>query len=275
MNRTLSPPDSLVPARPSAFSVLTGKLTERPHPEAISEPGKGGKFDHKGRVLPWPGNTIICHIDQESAAFAALVALQNQIKQSKFAENFTFLPPPSFHMTVFGGYAPFLHHDGYRPDGLSNKITTRDDSTQDLARRLKDTPFPRGFTIQPVDLFGLHSVTVCGTSESQEQCLRQTREKIRHCCGYTPLDFAHYVFHITLAYPLRWVDEDRAREIIAFSQKLGNAFGAAIPQIELGPCELCWFDNMHHFQPIMRLDGGSTPNRERLIAPNPDAVSKQ
>lgn len=245
--------------RPSAFSVLTGRLTERPQPEAISEPGKGGKFDHQGRVLPWPGNTIICHIDQESAAFAALVALQNQIKQSKFAENFTFLPPPSFHMTVFGGYAPFLHHDGYRPDGLSNKMTTRDDSTQDLARRLKDIPLPSGFTIQPVDLFGLHSVTVCGASESQEQCLRQAREKIRHRCGYNPADFAHYVFHITLAYPLRWVDEDRAREIIALSQKLGDAFVAAIPQIELGPCELCWFDNMHHFQPIMRLEGGPTP----------------
>ena len=89
--------------------------------------------------------------------------------------------------------------------------------------------------------------------------MRQAREKIRHRCGYNPADFAHYVFHITLAYPLRWVDEDRAREIIALSQKLGNAFVAAIPHIELGPCELCWFDNMHHFQPIMRLEGGPTP----------------
>ena len=72
-----------LPERPDPVATLTGSLSDRPFPKAICMPGYGGKFDTRGNVLPWPGNTFVCHIDRVSAAFTALVDMQDRVKKQR------------------------------------------------------------------------------------------------------------------------------------------------------------------------------------------------
>ena len=60
--------------RETAFRYLSGALTGGPRPDAV-----GRKFDAEGRVLRFPGNTTLCHIDRDSDAFAALAEAQRLV----------------------------------------------------------------------------------------------------------------------------------------------------------------------------------------------------
>lgn len=88
---------------PIAFA--TGRLSGQMLPDGISLPARGGKFATDGSVQVWPGNTFVCHV-QTGASLDALRALQEEVKLSRFARLFAFLPPSSFHMTVFQGRSP-------------------------------------------------------------------------------------------------------------------------------------------------------------------------
>ena len=63
----------------------------------------GKKFSEGGRVLEFPGNTVICRISPQSKQFHLLVRIRQQLKAQPWAEKFFFLPPSSYHMTVFEG----------------------------------------------------------------------------------------------------------------------------------------------------------------------------
>lgn len=92
--------------RPDPLRFLTGADTELSRPRAISEPAQGGKFTPEGEVLPFPGNTVICHIDPKSDVHAALCEMQDEVQHSDFGAIFTYLPQASLHMTVFQGISP-------------------------------------------------------------------------------------------------------------------------------------------------------------------------
>lgn len=242
------------PQRPDPIASLTGKLYNHPHPKGISDPGGGGKFDPKGHVQTWPGNTFICHVKRPSPEHEALTFMQDRIKQSPFARYFTFLPPTSFHMTVFQGWSPFLQAAGVWPEGLALDQTL-DQTTAELCDKLGGLELPARFRVRPDGLFALHSLTMRGADSQQEKLLRKTRTTLRDNTEIPAKNFDSYIFHITLAYQLSWVDEASARDIVAFSDDLGADFERQVPQIDLGPCELCDFEDMHHFEPVMYLGG--------------------
>ena len=120
--------------RPDPLRFLTGADSETTRPRAITEPGKGGKFTPSGAVLPFPGNTVICHIDPNSDAHAALCEMQEDIRQSSFGALFTYLPPSSLHMTVFQGISP---DETQWPDGIAEGAS-RDEVTE-----VSELPLPR------------------------------------------------------------------------------------------------------------------------------------
>ncbi|WP_232823004.1 DUF1868 domain-containing protein [Oceanibium sediminis] len=242
----------MFPRRPDPVETLTGRSAGTALPKAISPEGGGGKFDLDGKVRHWPGNTVLCHLDRTSPAHALLAELQDKVRRSAFGGLFTYLPADSFHMTVFQGWSPFLPDENAWPEGVP-RDATRDGTTDVLRRKFDGLTLPQRFRIRPDGLFGLHSLTVCGADDEEERRLRDARIAMRDASGLVPRDFDSYVFHVSLAYQLRWVDDAMAREMVAFSDELGSAFAAEVPEIEIGPCELCDFENMHHFEPVLYL----------------------
>jgi len=235
--------------RPDPMRFLTGADAERPRPGAITEPGQGGKFTPTGAALPFAGNTVLCHIDPASDAHAALCEMQEEIRQSDFGALFTYLPPASLHMTVFQGIAP---DDRNWPAEIAPEAT-RDEVTATLQARLQGQDLPERRCVTARGLYAGHSVTLEGVDAIEEARLRATRVSLRDLTGLRPDHFDSYTFHCTLGYLLRWLDGSEAADLLAVSTEVFGRHADRLARIDLGPLELCNFEDMHHFTPVVHL----------------------
>jgi hypothetical protein len=239
-----------------AINALTGQKTQHPRPRSITPPGGGGKFSPDGQALTFPGNTILCHIDPRSRAHEALIVFQQHAKNAPWASSFSFLPPSSFHMTVFEGVCM---NEAYRsdwPEGVSVQAS-RDEVSAILLDRLRGVQLPERHLVRPMGIrhkAGI-GVVVEGADEAQDASLRAMRILLRDTLGIYPADFAGYRFHITLAYMLHWLTDDVARQVSADLDRFLTAFRQEIRQIELGPPEFCNFETMRAFTPLRILRG--------------------
>lgn len=238
----------MAPARPDPIAHLTGALRPTPHPSGIGLPREGEKFDTAGSVQIWRGNTFVSHVTRSSPSYEGMLDLQERVKRSEFARFFTFLPPPSFHMTIFQGYSPRLETTEIWPKDVP-ATDGPDTATAIFAERVHDLALPT-YRARPTDLFCLNSLTMAGATQEDERILRTARETLRTLTGIRPDDFDDYVFHLSMAYLVQWVSASTAREIVDFSDELGAQFCADFPEVELDPCAFCAFDSMHHFEPV-------------------------
>lgn len=242
----------MAPTRPDEIPYLTGRLTGTLLPRGISLLNGGGKFTPDGAIQYWPGNTFVCHLDRQSRAFEAIHELQEDLKKSVFNRFFTFLPPPSFHMTVYQGIAPSTTSGNGWPEGVPEGLP-RDEVTSILSERLERMELPRSFRVKVDGLHCGYSITVSGADSREEDSLRTARAALRDATGITFPDFHDYVFHITLAYLIDWLSEGTARELLAFGADLGARLVERVGVIDLGPVEFCNFDTMHHFELVRKI----------------------
>ncbi|MEM1066238.1 MAG: DUF1868 domain-containing protein [Pseudomonadota bacterium] len=230
---------------------LTGRLSGSAYPKGVAPLGGSGKFTPEGTVQPFRGNTFVCPIVQPSAGYDQLLWTQEQIKRSKFAPFFSFLPGPSFHMTVFEGVSPGQAGTAEWPAGVPANAAVGDLDTL-LAERVGHLAFPP-FAIRATGLFCGFSITVAGRTAADAGNLRAARQSLRQATGISPPEFETYRFHVTLAYLLAWMTDDTARELVALSDHVFEAAFGADNAISLGPCSFCRFDTMHHFEPLLEV----------------------
>lgn len=230
-----------------ALEYLTGVLTGGERPAAV-----GLKFTEDGAPLACPGYTTICHVNPTSDAFRALVAAQNALKAGPLASAYTFMPADSLHMTIFEGVIDYSRTTDRWPGHLSLDATIAE-AEEDASARLKGHPCQQEFKLRPVEVFGGFTVSMTGATEREENGLRMTRNALRDALNLHRPDHDAYQFHITLAYLLRWLSPDEAQEVIEISHAATKALFNEMAELSLGPVELCSFETMHRFDPIMSL----------------------
>lgn len=234
--------------RDEAIQYLTGALTGGGRPDAV-----GKKFTPQGAPIPCPGYTTICHVDQSSDAFAALVAAQDALKAGPLADAFTFLPPASFHMTIFEGVIDYARSPERWPRHLPLDMPV-DAVTEDALARLQGLDLPHSFAARPTGIFAGFSVEMTGADDAAEATLRRTRDRLRAASNILRPDHVDYQFHITLGYLLRWLTRDEAEVVVDLSDTVAEALLQRVAGIALGEVELCSFESMHHFETLRRLD---------------------
>lgn len=233
--------------RARSLTYLTGTGQSLPRPSAVGE-----KFTADGRVLPFPGNTFLCHVPPRSAAHAALTAASAALQAGPQASAFTFLPPSSFHMTVFEGVC-HAHRGADRwPQGIAPE-TPVEDVTQAFLPRVISLTLPVRQHVRPRGIFGGFSVALTGATPEDEASLRQARKDLADATGIHRASFADYDFHITLGYLIRWLTADEATAVMDLSDNVASALAAAAPVIDLGGVEFCRFDDMHAFPTLCHL----------------------
>jgi len=233
--------------RERAFGYLTGELTGSERPDAV-----GKKFTLDGAPLACPGFTTLCHVDPGSDAFAALVEAQEQLKAGPLASAFSFLPASSLHMTLFEGVIDYSRTRERWPAHLSTDVPISH-VAKDAAQRLKGIEIAKRVCVRPVNIFAGFSVSMSGAGPADDALLRQTRNTLRGATGIHRPDHDSYQFHITLAYLLRWLDPHAAEQIIELSEEIADMLCVKVPEMVVGPVELCRFDTMHHFETVMCL----------------------
>ncbi len=226
-----------------ALDWMTGRLAPGPQPAAV-----GQKFTAAGAVLPFAGNTFICHIAPATPAHDALVAAQEALMAGPVAKAFAFLPPSSLHMTVFEGVSDAHRAGDVWPEGMPATLPVAD-VTAAFAARTATLALPAATTICPTEVFAGFSVQVTGATGQDSAQLWQMRAALRDATGIRRADFGSYRFHITLAYLLRWLTDDEAAQVQALSEVVLERLLTAAPTIALGPVEYCTFEDMHAFAP--------------------------
>lgn len=229
-----------------AIDYLTGQSEATPAPFAT-----GRKFTPDGSVLPCPGNTTLCHVAPGSAAHAALVDLQDALKAAPFANCFTYLPPASFHMTIFEGVIDYARVPDRWPRDIALDASVND-VTSDLLARLDRVSVGQEFRVRPTGLFGGFSLRMSGADSAEEARLRSARDALRDATQILRPDHASYAFHITLGYLLRWITPKEAADVEAAAQQV-FAQHARHLEISLGPIEFCRFETMHRFECLKTL----------------------
>lgn len=231
----------------TAFDYLTGALTGEARPDAV-----GRKFTPDGAPLSCPGFTTVCHVEPASDAFLALVQAQEALKAGPLAQAFTFMPPDSLHMTIFEGVIDYSRSSERWPRHLPLDATI-EHCADDAKTRLTAAQHNAAFKARPTGIFAGFSVSMAGATDQQEAALRETRNHLRDTLNLHRQDHDAYQFHITLAYLLRWLNAAEAQHVIALSLAVGERLCQHLPEVTLGPIELCSFETMHRFDRIMYL----------------------
>lgn len=221
-------------------------------------PDVGRKFAADGRVLPFAGNTIICHLPQQGAgseAFDALLDVYRALPGEPWARKVTALPPSSYHMTIFGGANDKARRYPLWPAGLPLDMPMAD-CDRILGERLRafrlgDEAGPYRMRVNmeapPASETPL-TVRLLPADDAMEARLRRLRDRLAEVTGIREPDHDRYRFHITLAYqvaPLTPEEEDAWRRSLAAWKAM---IARRAPIITLGNPEYCLLKDMFAFK---------------------------
>ncbi|MFN3576008.1 MAG: DUF1868 domain-containing protein [Tabrizicola sp.] len=232
--------------RAAMLDYLTGAATGGSAPASV-----GQKFTAAGEVMPYAGNTFICHIPP-GPAHDALTGTAARLRAAAPAGAYAFLPPASYHMTVFEGVTDRDRTGGRWPEDLDPALPV-EAVTQAFLPRVAALDLPRKVRVRPTGLFAGTTVQVTGATEADEAALRAARQTLRKATGIRRPDFASYRFHITLAYLLRWLTPAEAAAMADLSTRLAAGLANLQPEIALAGIEFCTFADMHAFPLAARL----------------------
>ncbi|MEM1314850.1 MAG: DUF1868 domain-containing protein [Pseudomonadota bacterium] len=213
------------------------------------------RFDAARRPVRCSGCTVVAHLEPEDRApFAAVRAA---LEAAGAAEPWAWLPPASFHMTLFD----LLLHDrrgpGFWPAALAPDASEAevDAFAFDRLRAAGSAEAPpwrmrvEGLAVNALTA-GCVSTRLVPVDAAETARIRGQRDRWAESLGLRgrPGHDA-YVFHVTLAYMVRWPDpETRAAAEAALSDASARLTAEA-PTLTLRRSDACTFEDMTAFHP--------------------------
>ncbi|UCI08950.1 DUF1868 domain-containing protein [Mesorhizobium sp. B1-1-8] len=211
----------------------------------------GTRYDTSGNFLLEPGNTVVCHLIEGSPSQAAIIEVRERMLAMPDADRLVFTPISSLHMTLFQGIIEYRRRLPYWPADVALD-TGIDDMTRLYLERLQGFEDRGAFKIKVVEVVPT-GLTVAGASEEDRRVLRAWRDALSVPFGYRHPDHDTYVFHITFAYQIRRLADER---VSAWQELFDNCLtllDRQAPVIELRPPAFCSFRDMKHFEELLVL----------------------
>lgn len=211
----------------------------------------GTRYDTSGNFLIEPGNTVVSHLG-DSPSKAVVLAVRERMLAMPDADRLAFTPVSSLHMTLFQGIIEYRRRLPYWPHDVPLD-TSIDDMTHLYLERLKGFEGLGPFNIKVVEVVPT-GLTVAGATEDDVRIMRGWRDALAVPFGYRHPDHDTYVFHITFAYQIQRLADDRAVEWQALFDDCLSLFASEAPVIELRAPALCGFKDMKHFEELLVLE---------------------
>lgn len=225
-------------------------------------PDVGSKFFPDGRVHPFAGNTIICHLPQQGEAagcFDAMLDLYREAPRHAFLRKVALLPPSSYHMTVFGGANDRPRRRESWPADLTLDMPIAACS-QAIGERLRD--FDPQLTLpirmrvdpeqrpEPGRALVFHLLPF---DDAENARLRGLRDRLADRLKIRGAGHEGYRFHISFGYPLAWFDSAEQAAFERTWRDWATRLAARCPEILLGAPEYCTFEDMFAFHRLFHL----------------------
>ncbi|WP_082662734.1 MULTISPECIES: DUF1868 domain-containing protein [unclassified Sphingopyxis] len=215
------------------------------------------KFFPDGRVHPFAGNTIICHLDQQgprSSPFDTMLDIYRELPGRNYARKLALLPPSSYHMTLFGGAT-----DANRAPGQWPRDVPADASIAECNRivgeRLRTGPVASPAEIRmKVDTSdsgydgNTLRIPLAPRDAAEAETLSALRDSWSDVVGVRSPRHDEYQFHITIGYLIRPLSPRETRDALADMASWKARMTSRSPIIEFGRPEYCTFDDMFAFK---------------------------
>ena len=219
-------------------------------------PAVGYKFDGSGNPLPFLGNTIVCPIEQYNPFFQDLVSFQQTIRSSMLARYLAFLPPRSFHMTLFEGVTDFSRKPGLWPASLPLEATMTSchrfflESLRHFDAAC-DVTFSMRVADQQQDIASASAIVINlePADDKEDAKMRGLRDRLSKIMEIRARDHERYQFHTSQAYVIRSIPPDQidgCRTVLADATTRLRSSGTVI---RIGNPGFCFFDDMFEFRP--------------------------
>lgn len=220
--------------------------------DIVYAPAVGNKFYEDGRVRQFPGNTVICFVDPQSAVYAHCDWIQDQLGSLPFAHKFTLLPMPSMHMTVF----QLITDDTREPDKWSSHLpldASLEETDDYFIKRFAQVPPPDGFQMSFDQVrsgtVGI-SIRLQPANDESAQRLKQYRDVLSEATGVRFPDHDSYFFHISLAYHIQQQTEEEAAQFEALLADINEKMHGTFGVFKTGQPQLTFFDDMFDFMSV-------------------------
>lgn len=219
-------------------------------PSAI---GVGEKYDDDGKALSFPGNTILCHLNQPGPTHTTLAEIAAALRAKVGNKNITWTPPSSYHMTVFDGALDSRRRPGDWPHQLPLDASL-DECNHYVGERLKQFDIGMDLPIRMVADEALATRTnmqfpLRPINDAENKRLRNLRDRLTEATGIRHPNHDSYGFHSTFGYYIRQfetVAEERRYQGLWLDAI--RELRRRVPVIELGAPEYCLFDTMDEFK---------------------------
>lgn len=228
--------------------------------EAAQAPLK--KFDDNGVVLPFSGNTVVCHTDKTSPLFLSMLRVQVEL-QRHFGGSITCLPPDSYHMTLFDMANQQDRVQGLWPSSVPLDASM-DECTEKLATILKSASlyFPekiymkvdqsRPLLLSKERKSGL-VIPLLPHSPEDAEALRSFRNKLSQLSGIRAPNHDTYGFHTSMGYGIKSMSKDTYAMFETYYKKWIDEIVKATGKISFSNPAFCSFEDMYQFDPVVVL----------------------
>jgi hypothetical protein len=240
-------------------ATLAGGVTH----EAWAEQGKlprdvGRKFYVDGRVKPFHGNTIVCHLPQQgdgAEPFNALLDCYREMPKYGFVRKTTLLPPSSYHMTIFGGANDQDRRLTVWPADVPLDMSMTD-CNRVLGERLRNfrlehssPPYRMRVDLsEPATSEAPIVIRLLPVDEAEHMRLTRLRDRLAKLLAIRAPGHETYRFHITLAYLIQWLTPAEQAEFRGTLKGWREMLAQRCPIITFGAPEYCLLKDMFAFE---------------------------
>ena len=213
------------------------------------------KFTSDGTRRPFAGNTIICHLPQQSKVRDEAAVLGDALRSSTFAHRLGILPSESYHMTVFSGPNDQDRTVYGWPADIPIDVSMSE-CNRIIGERIANFRMHEALPIRVrVDREGtlgpqrVSSLRISPADDNENAKLRTLRDRMaEEVFRFQAEDHATFGFHISLAYQMSRLTPEEERQHQAILERHVPAIIAAAPVVELGVPEFCTFEDMFRFE---------------------------
>jgi hypothetical protein len=186
-----------------------------------------------------------------SPSEAVVIEVRERMRAMPDADRLAFTPISSLHMTLFQGIIEYRRRLPYWPSDVPLD-TSIDDMTSLYLRRLKGFESLAPFNIKVIEVVPT-GLTVAGATVEDRRIMAAWRDALSVPFSYRHPDHDTYVFHITFAYQIRRLADDRTAAWQDFFDDSLALFERQAPVIEIKPPAFCSFNDMNHFEELLIL----------------------
>lgn len=210
----------------------------------------GSKFDHSGKPMRYPGNTVICDLREDNPAYAPMDRLRQMLEKSALTGHFILLPRASYHMTVIRGLNDLVRTDDFWPDRLPKEASMHE-TDEYVTRAVASVSNPGSIHMRfDAVVFDDADVRVrlLPADEQQEASLTAYRNTVADALGLRLPGHDSYRYHLTLAYVLHQVPAHDMPALNLLHAKM-DAVLSRQPVMRLDPPYMAYYRDMFAFYP--------------------------